>query len=178
MRYPTLRDGEAYVKVVLEYSGKREFYEQVDLLFFLQWPKSKLKDHGNYKELKNYAEIATALVKVYGTSDDVKAKTRYVSKADVVRHATEAKITGFDEQNLRDKLPLFCLHELLYRYLRCDAVHSADFPFINECIDPDGNVEYEEHHAITAEVLLETTNGIIANLRKECLKTGKWPHQL
>src|SRR4051794_22351518 len=52
MRYPVLRDREAYVKVVLEYSGLREFYERVDLLFFFQWPRSKLKDHGHYKELK------------------------------------------------------------------------------------------------------------------------------
>jgi len=178
MRYPTLRDGEAYVKVVLEYSGKRDFYEQVDLLFFLQWPKSKLNDHGSYKELKNHAEIATALTKVYGSADDVKANTRYASKADVIRHASEAKIAGFDEQNLRDKLPLFSLHELLYRYLRCDAVHNVDFPFVNECTDVDGNVEYEENHAITANVLLETVDGIITNLRIECTKACKWPYQL
>ncbi len=35
LRYSSLKDGEAYVKLVLEYSGKRDFYEQIDLLFFL-----------------------------------------------------------------------------------------------------------------------------------------------
>jgi hypothetical protein len=118
MRYPTLRDGDAYVKVVLEYSGKREFYEQVDLLFFLQWPKSKLKDHGSYKELKNHTEIAAALMKVYGTADDVKAKTRYVSKADVVHHATEAKIARFDEQILVSIFKMTELRQNPIRYAR------------------------------------------------------------
>lgn len=178
MRYPTLCDGEAYVKVVLEYSGRREFYEQVDLLFFFQWPRSELNGHGSYKELKNHAEIVAALTKVYGSEEDIKAKIRYVSKADIILHATEAKIADLDEQNLRDKLSLFSLHKLLYRYLRCHAVHYADFPFINECADVDGNIEYEENHAITAKVLLETVDGIISNLHNECMKASKWPYQL
>src|SRR3990172_5220073 len=66
MRFPALRDGEAYIKVVLEYSGDRNFFEQIDLLFLYQWPRSKLCDNGNYKGLKNHTEIVEALKKVYG----------------------------------------------------------------------------------------------------------------
>ena len=117
-------------------------------------------------------------MKVYGSEDDIQRKTRYVSQADVVHYATEAKIPCFDEQNLRHNLALFSLSELIYRYLRCDAVHNVDFPFINECTDADGNVRYEENHAITASVLVETVQGIIVNLHTECMKTGKFPYEL
>lgn len=41
LRYPGEQDNRAYKTVVREYSGKRDFYEQVDLLFFLQWPRSE-----------------------------------------------------------------------------------------------------------------------------------------
>ena len=178
MRYPSLKDGEAYVKIVLEYSGKRDFYEQIDLLFLFQWPRSKLRDKGNYKDLKNHTEIVAALTKVYGSEEDIKAKTRYVSKEDVIGHVRAAAIPGLNEQNLQDKLPLFSLAELLYRYLRCDAVHNAGFPFINKWTDMEGNVEYEENHAITGTILHETVEGITNNLCNECLKAGKRPYQL
>ncbi len=49
LRFPTLRDGEAYVKILLEYSDNRGFFERIDLLFFYQWALSKLRDKGNYK---------------------------------------------------------------------------------------------------------------------------------
>lgn len=86
MRYSSLKDGEAYVKLILEYSGKREFYDQIDLLFLYQWPKSKLQDHGEYKKLNNHAEIVAALIKVYGSAHDVKNNTRYVSVTDILKH--------------------------------------------------------------------------------------------
>jgi hypothetical protein len=38
LRFPTLLDNESYKRVVLEYSDMADFYEQIDLLFFLQWP--------------------------------------------------------------------------------------------------------------------------------------------
>jgi len=145
---------------------------------FYQWPKSKLREHGEYKKLRNHVEIVGALSKVYGSADDVREKIRYVSAKDIVKHVTAAGIPDLDAENLQERLPLFSLAELLYRYLRCDAVHNAEFPFINERIDAEGNVEYEENHAITGKALFETVQGVVSNLRDECLKSGKWPGQL
>jgi hypothetical protein len=178
MRFPTLKDGEAYVKVILEYSGKRDFFEQIDLLFFYQWPRSKLRDNGNYKGLKNHSDLVKTLTVVFKSEDDIKAGIRYVVPAKIVEPVLAAGIKGFDEANFREKLPLFSLAELLYRYLRCDAVHSADFPFINEVSDGKGNIRYENNHAITGEVVLETVQGVMKALWKECLDKKKWPHQL
>lgn len=178
LRFPTLRDGEAYVKIVLEYSGNREFFERIDLLFFYQWPRSKLRDNGNYKALKQHWEIVEALKRSYGTEDDIKAGTRYVSPAKFIENVVAAAIPGFDEQNLREKLPLFSLAEMLYRYVRCDAVHSYDFPLINEGIDGNGSVIYEYNHAINDKVLLETTRSVLKALWEECRVEDKWPFEM
>lgn len=178
MRFPTLRDGEAYVKVVLEYSGKREFYEQIDLLFLCQWPRSKLRDHGDYKSLKNHAEIVAVLNGLYGSEEDIKAGTRYLSPSRLISEVVAAAIPDFDEQNFRERLALFSLAEQLYRYVRCDAVHNAQFPFVNRAVTADGNTVYRHNHAITGQVLCETTLSVLNNLRDECLTKGKWPHEL
>lgn len=178
MRYGTLRDGDAYVKIVLEYSGRCEFYEQIDLLFFYQWPRSKLRDNGNYKGLKQHSDIVEALKRNYGTEDDITVKMRYISPNDFVNKVKSAAIPGFDELNLREKLPLFSLAELLYRYLRCDAIHNAEFSFINKIRDIDGNESYDHNHAITGHVLLETTQAIYEALSNECHAKAKWPHEL
>lgn len=79
MRFPKLKDGAAYVKAVMEYSGEREFYEQIDLLFLSQWRRSKFREHKTYKLLKNHTEIVTVLNKLYGSEEEIKAGTRYLS---------------------------------------------------------------------------------------------------
>ena len=178
MRFPTLRDGEAYVKVVLEYSGKREFYEQIDLLFLCQWPRSKHRDHGDYKSLKSHAEIVAVLIGLYGSEDEIKAGTRYLSPSRLSSEVVAAAIPNFDEKNFRERLSLFSFAEQLYRYVRCDAVHSAQFPFVSEARTADGNTVYRHNHAITGQVLFETTLGVLSNLRDECLAKDKWPHEL
>lgn len=178
LRFPTLRDGEAYVKIILEYSDNREFFEQIDLLFFYQWARSKLRDNGNYKALKQHGEIVEALKRFYGTEDDIKFRSRYVSPAKFIENVVAASIPGFDEQNLREKLPLFALAELLYRYVRCDAVHNYDFPLIDEGRNGNGNVTYEDNHAITGKVLLETTRSVLKALWKECRAKDKWPFEM
>lgn len=178
MRYPSLSDREAYIKVVLEYSGKTDFFNQIDLLFFYQWPSSKLRDNGKYKKLKQHAEVTKTLKSIYGNEADVKLRTRYVSQEELLHHIKAATIPGFDESNLRQKLPLFSLAELLYRYLRCDAVHNADYPFFDKVTDFYGNVRYKPNSALTESVLLETTNAVCNSLWKKCKEKGRWPNEL
>jgi hypothetical protein len=178
LRFPALRDGEAYVKIVIEYSHKKEFFEKIDLLFFYQWPKSNLRDHGAYKALKNHSNIVEALNKVYGTEDDIKSGTRYISQDKFMENVVSALIPGFDENNLRDKLPLFSLAELLYRYVRCDAVHNYEFPLFNEVRSVDGNAYYKDNHAITGKVLIETTRCVLKTLWEECKFKEKWPFEI
>lgn len=204
MRYPKSRDADAYVKIVLNYSRKRDFYEQIDLLFFYRWPKSKLRDHGLYKNLKQYPEIVAALQAVYGSQDDIignkpkayyhyvsgmrnnlppqsevdKTYKRYVSPSEFFGTVRAANIQGFDENNLSSKLHLFSLARILYHRIRCDAVHNYEFPLINEVTDVDGNIRYQDNHVITGAILRETICGVWRTLRDECRKETQWPHEL
>lgn len=179
LRYPSEKeDNKAYKRVVREYSGKKDFYEQIDLLFFLQWPRSQLQGHGDYLKLKNHAEISKVIVEAYGDEGQIKNGTRYISQPGFLTCVERRPFPGFDRSNLREHLPRFSLCEMLYRYLRCRAVHNLRFPFIDKPRQVGGGVRYEDNHAITRAVLLETTENILASLSLECLEKAKWPEEL
>jgi hypothetical protein len=174
LRYPGKGDNKAYKTVVREYSGKRDFYEQIDLLFFLQWPRSEFRTHGDYHKLKNHAEIYKIIVATYGEEDQIKSGTRYISQQDFIASVDQASFQGFDRENLAQHLPLFSLCEMIYRYLRCSAVHSVRFPFVTRVHVVDGSIRYEDNHAITGRVLLETTENILAHLSSQCIEKSQW----
>ena len=178
LRYPTEKDNKAYKTVVRDYSGRQDFYDQIDLLFFLQWPRSDLRTHGDYLKLKNHVEISQIIVANYGSEDQIKNGSRYVQLNDFIASVDRKPFQGFDRENLHQHLPLFSLCEMLYRYLRCRAVHSVRFPFVNRVTRSDGSVRYEDHHAITGPVLFETTENILENLSRECIEKSQWPWEL
>lgn len=178
LRYPGEQDNRAYKTVVREYSGKRDFYEQVDLLFFLQWPRSEFQNHGDYLKLKNHADVSKIIVSTYGGEDQIKNGTRYISQHDFVASVDLKPPQSFDRENLLQHLPLFSLCEMLYRYLRCRAVHRVRFPLVTRVTRMDGSIRYEDNHAITGSVLLETTENILANLSDQCIEQSQWPWEL
>jgi len=179
LRYPTNQsDGEKYKKVVLEYSGMKEMYELIDLLFFYQWPSSDFKANGEYKKLKHHPELVRILKTKYGDEAEIKEGTRYISQDEFISHISSNSFADFDQQNLKQYLPLFSLCEMLYRYLRCYAVHNVSFPFINKGQTVDGQIIYQDNHKITGDVLLQTSENILNNLESECIKLIKWPNEL
>lgn len=179
LRYPGEKeDNKTYKRIVREYFGKKDFYGQIDLLFFIQWPRSQFQSHRDYLKLKNHEEISKAIVEAYGVEVQIKNGIRYISQQDFLTCVEQRPFPGFDRSNLREHLPRFSLCEMLYRYLRCPAVHNLRFPFIDKPRQVGGGVRYEDNHAITGDVLLETTENILANMRFECLKKVKWPGEL
>ncbi len=178
LRYPDEQDSKAYKTVVREYSGKRDFYEQIDLLFFLQWPSSDFKAHGDYVKLKNHVDISKIIVATYGVEDQIKNGSRYISHQAFLVSVDRVPFQGFDRENLQQYIPLFSLCEMLYRYLRCPAVHSLRFPFVNTLHVVDGSIRHEDNHAITGPVLLETTKNILVNLTTQCIEQSQWPWEL
>lgn len=178
LRYPGEQDNKAYKTVVREYSGKRDFFEQIDLLFFLKWPRSEFRAHGDYLKLKNHSDIARMISATYGEEDQIKNGTRYVSRQDFIASLGQVPFEGFDQENLLQSLHLFSLCEMLYRYVRCSAVHSVRFPFVATIHVVDGSIRYEDNHAITGSVLLETTENILRSLSKECIAKSHWPWEL
>jgi hypothetical protein len=179
LRFPALADGVAYKRMVLEYSGMSDFYERIDLLFFLQWPRSELSTHGDFLKLKHHRELATAIEAAFGNEDTVReAAARYVSPPDFLAAVETRALPGFDRSNLQEFLALFSNVELLYRYVRCRAVHSLRFPFVTTVHLSDGGVRYESNHAITGDVLHQTVLCVLRRLRAECLREKKWPWEL
>lgn len=178
LRCPQLNDNKSYKKTVLEYSGKKDIYEKIDLLFFYQWPKSDFKDRGSYKKLKNYDEIKSILVSEFGDEDVVKNNMRYVTQQDIIKHILAQPFKELDRQNLESNLSLFSVCEILYRYVRCHAVHNKSFPLVNSFFSTDGVVRYEDNHIITGEFLFQTVENIVQTLKEECLKKKKWPSEL
>ncbi len=178
LRYPGEYDNKAYKTVVREYSGMRDFYEQIDLLFFLQWPRSDFRTHGDYRELKNHTDVSKIIIATYGEEDQIKSGTRYISQQDFVASVDRAPFEDFDQENLLQNIHLFSLCEMLYRYVRCSAVHSVRFPFVTTVHVVDGSTHYKDNHAITGSVLLETTENILRNLSEECMERSQWPWEL
>lgn len=178
LRYPNERDSKAYKTVVREYSGRGDFYEQIDLLFFLQWPRSEFRTEKEYLKLKHHAEISKVIAATYGEEDQIKSSERYVSQQNFVTSVDRTPFLHYDRQNLFQHIHLFSLCEMLYRYLRCRAVHNARFPFVGRVTRVDRSVSYQDNHAITGAVLLETTESILSNLSKECVEKSRWPREL
>ena len=114
LRFPTLRDNEAYKGVVLQYSGMRDFYEQIDLLFFLQWPRSEFSSHGDFLKLKNHTDLANKIEAVFGDENTVRNQQRYVSQAECLAAVSQNSFPSLDYGNLQQYLPLFSNVELLY----------------------------------------------------------------
>ena len=178
LRYPNLRDNESYKNVVLEYSGKREFYEQIDLLFFCQWPRSEFKEQSCYRALRNHSEIANIINGEYGDEDAIGAGSRYISPNTFLELIDRNSFNGYDHTNLKLHLPLFNLSELLYRYVRCLAVHNNQFPFVTKVHITGNGIRYRDNHAITGAVLKGTASNILTTLKDECIQEGKWPWEL
>ena len=178
LRYPTIDyESERYKKVVQDYSGLRDLYEEIDLLFFYNWPTSDFKNHGEYKKLKNYSDLVKIMMKKYGDQNKVKESIRYISQNDFIDFAL-SESTGLDEENMKEYMPLFSLCEILYRYLRCYAVHNAIFPFMSKVLLDNGSTIYRDNHKITGSVLFQTVQNILNNIESECMSKSRWPYEL
>ena len=176
-RYPSLNDNEAYCHFTLEYSGKRSFYAQIDLLFLYQWPRSKFRTHGLYTSFSEYSDLVKAIEPKFGTESDLNETNRYVSPVEIISVA-KSKIPHLTESDLKEKLKLFSLVQLLYRYGRCDAVHNAIYPLLNEGVNIDGERIIRDNSALTREVILSTVKHANETLWQECRSLKKWPHEI
>ncbi|MGM0769041.1 MAG: hypothetical protein ACQEV6_13540 [Pseudomonadota bacterium] len=180
-RYPDLKDRKSFKAVVKEYSGKYDLFENIDLLFLIQHPHSKVSEDPVYKKLANYDEILTAIENSIGTEEQIRENDslRYQKRENLLEILKQASIPGFNVKNFETYIELFSNNQILYEFARCEAVHNRDFPLINiGTTFPDMQKTYTPNHQIDSEVLIETLSGIIENLKIECLKKEKWPHEL
>ena len=149
----------------------------IDLLFFYQWPRSDFADLKSYKELEHYEHILEILVATFGSEDQIRdPDRRYQNPNDILAAVLANPFQGFNRQNLQRKLSLFSIAEILYRIVRCYAVHAKSFPLVQSYVDAHGRSGVRENHFITAELLYTVTSNIIERYESECLAEGDWPH--
>lgn len=174
------KDWKSYKTIVWEYGGKKDIYGNIDLLFFYQWPKSKLANAMVYKGLKNHAEILSIFKTNFGDEEDIKGDTRrYQSREELVSLIKNKKPSWFDEHNFRDHIELFSNNQILYEILRCEAVHNADFPLFNPTYYMgQSKITYKDNHQVTRHVIFETVQNILSGLKEECLAQSKFPWEL
>jgi len=181
VRYPQeQKDWKSYKDIVWEYGGKKNLYANIDLLFFCQWPKSKMANDKIYQRLRNHSEIVLVIKEYFGDEEAMRHSTeRYQTREAIVSLIKKKKPSWFDESNFREHVKLFSNNQILYEILRCEAVHNANFLLFNPTYQAGQNkIIYEDNHEITRHVILETLQNIISGLEKECLAQSKWPWEL
>jgi hypothetical protein len=181
LRYPSEeKDWKSYKRLVAEYSGLSDIYGNIDLLFFAQWPRSRFAQKSIYCKMNNHAELCSLFRERFGDNHVIKeSKDRYKKRADLVGIIRDANSSWFDENNFIEYVELFSNNQILYQFLRCDAVHNNEFPLFNSSYNPETKkIRYIDNHQITRVVLVETVKNIIGNLEAECVANGKWPCEL
>ena len=181
LRYPLeTKDWRSYKTIVWEYSGQRAIYENIDLLFFYQWPNSKLANNKAYNGIKNYPELIALFKGELGDEDQIRNEPRrYQKREDLVRCIKNKKVGWFDENNFGKHIELFSNNQILYEFLRCEAVHNADIRLFNRSYQvAQKKTIYKDNHQIDRSVILNTVKGIVENLKNECLGNRKWPWEL
>ena len=181
VRYPQeQKDWKSYKDIVWEYGGKKDLYGNIDLLFFCQWPRSKMANVKIYQKLKNNHEIVLIFKECFGDEEAIKhSAQRYQKREALVSLIKKKGPTWFDERNFLEHAELFSNNQILYEILRCEAVHNANFLLFNPTYQAgQSKVIYEDNHQITRHIILETLQNILSSLENECLAKSKWPWEL
>lgn len=178
-RYPEDKDWKSFKKIIIEYSGMHDLYENIDLLFFHQWPDSKLASDKKFNKLEKYAEIKSILETNYGPMDNINHSPHRYQKRKSLSLLLDSSIDDFNSANFIKFIELFSNNQIFYQYARCEAVHNNEFPLINIGVtDPTKRKTYKDNHQITGKIIIETLDGILKSTKEECLNNDKWLHEL
>jgi hypothetical protein len=181
LRYPQVtEDWKSYKKIISEYSNLKEIYENIDLLFFYQWSASKLSNDKEYRKLTNYGELLAVFKSEFGDEQNIKGrKVRYQQRGRLIELIESKNVLWFDKNNFIKYIELFSNNQILYRFVRSEAVHNTDFPLFNASYQPQANKQtYKDNHQVNRDVILNTVRSIVKNLKQESLDKLMWPWEL
>lgn len=178
LRFPQItKDWKSYKEIVSKYSGLNDIYENIDLLFFYQWANnSTVANDKVYNYLKDYPKLMAIFKSEFGDDENIKESTvRYQKKDKLIELIKSKNVAWFDEVNFTKYIELFSNNQILYTFVRCQAVHNADIsPIFNRSYQPQTNKQtYKDNHQINREVILNTVKNIVSRLRQETLKELK-----
>jgi hypothetical protein len=180
-RYPQIsEDWKSYKKIISEYSDLNDIFENIDLLFFYQWPVSKLSNDKEFKKLKSYDLLLAVFKNEFGDEQKIKGSTiRYQKREKLIKMIKSKNVFWFDEGNFTKYIEMFSNNQILYTFVRCEAVHNIDSSLFNRSYQNQTEHDtYEDKHQVNREVVLNAVKNILKNIRQECLKDLKWPWQL
>jgi len=176
------KDSKNYTKIVKEYSGFRDIYSKIDLLFFYQLRKTQAykRNRKYYNKFNNYLHVRKIFIKEYGNNkDNIKSEKRYAIKKAILDLLIKKGVEEALISDVKNNIDKFSNAEILYKYFRCSAVHQGNFPLVNKRTSiEDGAVRYESNSAITIDLIIKTVKNIYSNLKQQCLKEVKWIHEL
>lgn len=181
MRYPLeTKDWRSYKDVVWEYSERRDIYGNIDLLFFYQWPRSKYANNRAYRGIRNHSELVDTFTLDFGSEVEIKDDPRrYQKREDLVSAVMAKHPTWFDKSNFLRHIELFSNNQILYQFVRGEAVHNSDFPLFNATYHAEEQRHaHKDNHQVSREVILATVKNICASLKEECLGKENWPWEL
>jgi hypothetical protein len=183
LRYPTISDDwKSYKEIVSKYSDLNDIFENIDLLFLYQWRNNPtVKNEKVYNDLKDYPKLLAIFKSEFGDEENIKGSTiRYQKRDKLIELIKSKNVAWFDEVNFTKRIELFSNNQILYKFVRCEAVHNADiFPIFKRSYQPQANKQtYKDNHQINREVILNTVSNIVRRLRQESLKELKWPWEL
>jgi len=180
LRYRNAKDWEIYRDILSEYSGHEDIFDNIDLLLFYQFKSTKLTEERVYRKLENYDHILEIFINILGGETNIrKVENRYVKKEDLSSLIRLEDTEWFDEENFLDYIRLFSNNQIFYKYARCEAVHNADFPLVNRSFNPETNITtYSDNHQVDRNVMINSLQNIVINLKNECISSEGWPWEL
>ncbi len=171
MSNPNTKDGFAYKNILLNYSGL-DLYQNFDLLYFYKWPASKYNNHTSYNYFRkynyeNYRKIKKIIEKRFGPKKDINSQNRFIAGKKILSVLDTALLNKKDIAEMKNKLELFSVSEIFYRYYRCSGVRKGDIL-----------IGLNPYLPITVDQMLQTIKNVLSNLKAECVSSGKWPWEL
>ena len=161
-RSSKLGSGKKFKKILLDYSGDKAALEKIDLAFLGErncfiYTKNKSYIYG-IKKIHN--KIIDVLNELYGTIE-VGMKNRFIELDNIHAALLSKQIcpTCLDKNALK----LYSVHEVIYRFGRCKAVHEGEFITVG---------------FITLPFLIYVVQNITNNLRGACIAEKKWAYEL
>lgn len=165
---------------ISNYSGHTEFFDNIDLLLFYQFKKSKLVGPKVYDKFKNYDDILEILKRKFGDDSEIKeGESRYVKKEELCGTIKSENTNWYDEENFMEYIQLFSNNHILYKYARFEAVHNAAFPLVNSSYNPETEkTTYRDNHQVDRDVVLSSLKNIVASLKDKCVGSETWTWEL
>jgi len=179
LRYPNENsDVKAFKRIIRNYSGNADVFNEIDLLFLYCWKNTTISNEAIYRKLENYEKLISVLVAHYGNEEEIAIPSkRYVNRIELCNLLISKNLSWFNESNFQEYVELFSNGQIFYKFVRCEAVHNVYCPLFNE-VHSENGVRFDDNHHVGRDLILSTVKNIHSSLAAECKYKNLWPQEL